>query len=165
MEREKNSNGGLVVAIVVLTIGIVGLLAFIIFGGSINFDKNKSTENNNVAEVKDSNKEEKVKGECSLTKFDSSYVLTDEDKDEIISSIESFGVYTKDTIDKNSLVIKAVSDSGYAVNVAFDAIPNTCGSFAKVVKVNGKLKTIFAGCGTIVDIDSTIEDTLKAICK
>ena len=174
METKKKN--GSVVAIVIL------LILVIILGGYIGYDKflNKDTINsteetstneiNNTENETDDIKNEitntKTNGECPLTKFDNTYVLTDTDKEDIMNSLESLNAgFTKEVVDINTFSISTIGNSGYYINVKFDCNPKTSDTYASVAKVNGKFKVLTAGSGDTVDGVKRMESTLEKICK
>lgn len=105
------------------------------------------------------------KGACPLTKFNSNFTLTEEEKEELVVSIVSF---TGSNIDPSSLKVSAVADNGYRFNLAYNANPNTNGNtyFVYVAKVNGKFKVIGGG-GTGDDVNGVkrMDDTLERLCS
>ena len=163
MEGSNKNNGLLIGIIMILLLIVGGLISYILFGTSKNSEKETNQVNNTIVEEK---KEERVKGECPLTKFDTNYVLTDTDKTEIIESIESLKIgFTKDVIDRNSFEVAKIGDNGYVISVKFDCTPNTSGTFAYVVKVNDKLKVLLAGSGDTSDGFMRMNSTLERICS
>ena len=169
---ESKKNNGVVVSIVILFILVIAL------GGYVVFDKlssDKITANENVLNEVNTKKEEeknveeddsKLTGECPLTKFDSGYVLTDSDKEEIMNSLESLDAgFTKNSIDSSTFKILNVSKSGYYIAVGFDTVPKTSGTYAAVTKVNGKFKVLMAGSADTEEAELTRDWTLERICK
>ena len=103
---------------------------------------------------------------CPLTKFNSTYVLTETDKEQIIASLETLNAgFTKEIIDINTMIISHVSDSGYYLNVKFDTIPKTSGTYASIAKVNNKFKVLHVGSGDTNDGVKRMEYTLIRICR
>ena len=165
METKKN-NGFLIGIIVVLLLVVGGLVSYILFGGN-GKEEEKVAANNTTPpvvqeEIKEEVKEEKVKGECPLAKFDSSYTLTEEDRNELIQILTSKNYQ----FDKDSLKVTNISETGYYIYVSFDAIPKTSDTFGFVARVNGKLKFISAiGSGTTDYHTMALDDALERMCS
>ena len=164
--ENKKGNSLLIAVIIVLLLIVGGLGSYIFFGignkeesstSTVNNSQQQSVENNKVEEVKEE------KGECPLTKFDSSYVLNDEDKEELLETVE--GV-SKENIDTNSFKITGVSETGYYIAVKFDTNPKTGDTFGFAARVNGKLKFISSiGSGTTNWHTMILDDALPRICS
>lgn len=156
METKKN-NGFLIVVIVILLLVVGGLVSYILFGGN-----GKEVEEESVKNIKTPIVQEEVKEECPLTKFDSNYTLTNEDKNELIEILSNENYQ----FDKNSLKITNISKNGYYIYVSFDAIPKTSDTFGFVARINGKLKFISAIGSGITDYHTImIDDVLERICS
>ena len=148
-------------------ITIILAIIIILLAGYIAYDKilkNDSKTPTTVTQVPDDTTEceetpSTVKGECPLTKFDDSYVLTAMDKEEIAISIIS--TYSVQNIEANQLEIKAISDSGYYMNVGTQD-----GFFVYVAKVNDKFKVIGGGgTGDTAEGVERMKRTLIRICE
>ena len=172
MEEEKKKNSTSPITIVLLV--LVVLLA-----GYIGYDKflNNKEENTTKTEEKQGEKKEEntnsevpattpVKGECPLTKFDKSYVLTETDKEEIITSLEAMNInFTRQTIKVYTMKNAALSKSNYLMYLTFIDSEDGDELGALGVKVNGKFKVITAGSGYENNYTETVDHTLESICK
>ena len=173
MENGNKGNGGLVFIIIILLFIVIALVGFISYDKILNKNSSNSSDVTtnpvtNIEETKDCDEEKNIvkDGECPLYKFDSSYVLTDTDKNQILDSLESLNAgFTRDKIDYNSFKISYVSDNGYYINVGFETNLNSSGTFAVVTKVNNKMKVLTAGSGTTQEESNTRRYTLERICS
>ena len=171
MENERRSNTGTAVVITVLVMLVLGMGCFIGYDKFINKDNksyeiehNTPEENNTTIQKEDC--PEIKKGECPLTKFDSSYVLTDSDKEEILDAIDAFGSgFSRSGIDVATLNVSKISDSSYFINVVFNDSNNMNKYFASIAKVNGAFKVLIAGSGDTAEGRSTMKYTLERICS
>ena len=172
MEEKKKSNVGLIVLVVILLLACIGMGTYIIIHkvrmvpqediSTTVETENKDIDTDNNIETDN----QSTNGECPLTKFDNTYVLTDTDKEEIMTSLESLNVgFTRQVVDVDTFTISAIADSGYYINVKFDTNPNTSGTYASVVKVNNKFKVLIVGSGDTADGIKRMETTLERICK
>lgn len=172
METEKNKNNSSTLVITVLSVILVALIGYIGYDKLLNKENPKQTTTqktqinnaNTKVDVKNTTKEEnniRLTGECPLTKFNNSYILTDTDKEEILDSLESLNAgFTRQNIDINSLTVSKVSESGYYLNVKLGD-----GIFAEVAKVNDKVKVLMAGSGDTIEGIKRMEYTLQRICS
>ena len=173
MEKEKKGSN-------ILT--IILLVALIASCGYIAYDKfiAKEEQEEVVVEQENEKKEEEQevgikladdeiivkKGACPFKKYDSNYVLTDAEKEEIMDAIESFNAtYTREIIDINTLTVGDITESGYGINIKFDTIPNGSPGYVVVVKVNDKSKVIFLGSMDTAESYKSREYTLKHLCE
>ena len=132
---------------------------------SDGYDRMNSTIEYLCKEVKSSTEAPKsAKGNCSLTKFNSNYVLTQADKKEIMDSIVS--TYSITGYDASLLKINKVADSGYFFSVGVDSTNERNGFFVYVSKVNGKFKVIGGGgSGDTSDGYDRMNSTIEYLCK
>ena len=96
-------------------------------------DQNKETNNTNQSNNISTNEKNNIvkkydrvipDDNCPLTIFDDNYILTDTDKEQIVTSLESLNAgFNRDIIDINSFTIASVSSSGTYMNVRFDTNP------------------------------------------
>ena len=131
-------------------------------------DQNKETNNTNQSNNISTNEKNNIvkkydrvipDDNCPLTIFDDNYILTDTDKEQIVTSLESLNAgFNRDIIDINSF-------SGTYMNVRFDTNPKTSNTFASVTKINGSFKVLIAGSGDTAEGASRMESTLIRLCK
>ncbi len=168
MEEKKNNNTLTTVVITILVILVLGL------GGFIGYDKliNKTdNESNTTTESKECDCPEIVeeeKGKCPFTKVDSSYVLTDQDKDDIIESLSIDNADSKEYI-KKTMRVENLSYDSYYIRINFETAPPTpyseTGSGALIIKVNGKFKVLDVGTSFSYDTATIMDDILARLCK
>lgn len=168
MEEEKKKNSTSPITIVLLV--LVVLLA-----GYIGYDKllnNKEENTTKTEEKKEENTNSEVpattpvKGECPLTKFDKSYVPTEEEKQEIIDSFVAAFEDDYYKVDTKDLKIYSIHDYYLSAGVDKTSKGNGNGFFAYVSIVNGKYKTIGGGgTGDTAESVESMEYTLNMLCK
>ena len=163
MEEKKKSNVGLIILVVVLLLACAGMGVFIF----INKDKLTAKENTSQiqekAESKNTTETEVQKGACPLYKFEQSYALTEEDKQDIADSIESMDSFGNGKIDVSSITITNIDN--YLMTVSFNAEGSTDKLMAQVYKVNQKFKVETFGSGTTKEAIESLTKTLSRICS
>jgi len=136
-----------------------------------NKETNDTNQSNNISTNEKNNIVKKYDrvipdDNCPLTIFYDNYILTDTDKEQIVTSLESLNAgFNRDIIDINSFTIASVSSSGTYMNVRFDTNPKTSNTFASVTKINGSFKVLIAGSGDTAEGASRMESTLIRLCK
>lgn len=163
MEEKKKSNVGLIILVVILLLACVGMGAFIF----VNKDKLNAKEN--ISQIQDNEESKSVtetevqKGECPLYKFEQSYALTEEDKQDIVDSIESMDSFGNGKINVSSITITNIDN--YLMTVSFNAEGSTDKLMAQVYKVNQKFKVETFGSGTTKEDIESLTKTLSRICS
>ena len=163
MEEKKKSNVGLIIFVVILLLACVGMGAFIF----VNKDKLNAKEN--ISQIQDNEESKSVtetevqKGECPLYKFEQSYALTEEDKQDIVDSIESMDSFGNGKINVSSITITNIDN--YLMTVSFNAEGSTDKLMAQVYKVNQKFKVETFGSGTTKEDIESLTKTLSRICS
>ena len=163
----ENKSTGKIVAIVILSLLVVALGGYIVYDKFFVTEDSKKQCITTIEETTEQEEtvEEKIPGECPLTKLDTTYVLTDTDKEDIMSSLEALNAgFTRDVVDTTTFRITTISESGYFMNVSFECNPNTSATYASVAKVNDKFKVLTAGSGDTVDGIQRMNYTLERIC-
>lgn len=163
MEEKKKSNVGLIILVVVLLLACVGMGVFIF----INKDKLTAKENTSQIHEKEESKNttetEVQKGECPLYKFEQSYALTEEDKQDIADSIESMDSFGNGKINVSSITITNIDN--YLMTVSFNVEGSPDKLMAQVYKVNQKFKVETFGSGTTKEDIESLTKTLSRICS
>lgn len=163
MEEKKKSNVGLIILVVVLLLACAGMGVFIF----INKDKLTAKESTSQIQEKEESKNttetEVQKGACPLYKFEQSYALTEEDKQDIADSIESMDSFGNGKIDVSSITITNIDN--YLMTVSFNAEGSTDKLMAHVYKVNQKFKVETFGSGTTKEDIESLTKTLSRICS
>ena len=170
--EKKSNNTVMTIVIVVLALLVIGLGGFIGYDKLINKTDTESTttknESNESKECDCPEVVEEEKGKCPLTKFDDSFSLTDEAREEIVDSIVATYSYKRESISKERLRLTAISKNGYHINVVLEGDP-TIGdndAFFYVSQVNGKYKVIGGGgSGDVKEEYDRMIETLDGICR
>ena len=133
----------------------------------INKDKLIAKENTSQiqekAESKNTTETEVQKGACPLYKFEQSYALTEEDKQDIADSIESMDSFGNGKINVSSITITNIDN--YLMTVSFNVEGSTDKLMAQVYKVNQKFKIETFGSGTTKEDIESLTKTLSRICS
>ena len=167
--EKKSNNTVIAVVITILVMLVIGLGGFIGYDKLINKTDTESTTTKNESKECDCPEVvEEEKGKCPFTKLDSSYVLTDQDRDEIIEALDKLNAgFTKDKIIKESIKVVNHSENNYRLYLTIDMIPEpeTNNSFgALAIKVNGKFQVLDAGSGYDSEELKSLDYYLNQIC-
>lgn len=163
MEEKKKSNIGLIILVVLLLLACVGMGAFIFFNKDKLTAKENTSQIQEKAESKNTTETEVQKGACPLYKFEQSYALTEEDKQDIVDSIESMDSFGNGKVDVSSITITNIDN--YLMTVSFNAEGSTDKLMAQVYKVNQKFKVETFGSGTTKEDIESLTKTLSRICS
>ena len=170
--EKKSNNTVIAVVITILVMLVIGLGGFIGYDKLINKTDTESTttknESNESKECDCPEVVEEEKGKCPLTKFDSSYTLTDEDKEEILDAIVSYSSDLKrENINKNMLTHYATSNNTYYTIVSLAIDPDNIAPVTYfVVKVNGKFKiALYGGNGLLQEYVDEMANILEGLCN
>ena len=163
-EEKKSNNTVIAVVITILVMLVIGLGGFIGYDKLINKTDTESTTTNNESKGCDCPEVvEEEKGKCPFTKLDSSYVLTDQDRDEIIESLSHFSDDL--TLIKDSIKVVNHSENNYYLYIHFETTPKIDGvGAALIMKVNGKFKVIDTSTSHSYDTMKIKDDFLETIC-
>ena len=144
---------------------ILGIVLGIILGSLATYAITtilKTPERTNCIDetkIKETKKEEKVKGECPLYIFTDNYQLTEQDKDEIISAMKKENI----NVDRQTLELGYASD--YYLSVRFDTEDHAGSPLTAILfKVNGEYKCENYGNFTKDYVDQ-LKRTLNKICS
>ena len=175
MDTGNTKNNGNNVVTILLLLVVIALAGYIgydkIQNGNTNCKindtqtqekKNEDKQENKQEDKKEETKEQ-VRGACPFTKFDKNYVLTTEDKEDIINDLSNREAFKLITFVKDSPKTGNVSNSGYLLFTSIE--DNHNGLSAIVYKVNGKMKVITAGTGFTTEQIKFYDEVFNSICN
>ncbi len=164
---ENKSNKGLIGLVIVLIIMVLGLGGYIVYDKKfINERENKQVKNQIEEKIQEEQLEVEIQDNtCALYSFNSTYQLTDKDKNEIKESIEGMESIGNSKVDINT--IRITGNSSYFLYITFETVEKT-GNYelgSIVFKVNNKFKSYGIGSGYDNKDIKQLEYTFSRICS
>ena len=162
MENRKERNNTWLIVFLVLI--IIGLASYICYDELIAKDKGVAPANNcdiSVDKTPVESPTDNKLGDCGLTKFTSSYKLTEKDKTEIMEALRATSTYDLTNYKLDDI---SVAKNGYYLNVSVSSDEAAPG-FAYVAKVGGKFKVFDCGSGDVEDEFNRMNATIEWLCE